>query len=63
MPKEGTQESKTGRVKDTMQRYHVGRDTARKLAEDAGAVIKYGKVRLHDFEKIDNYLSQLAGRG
>ena len=62
MPKESVPEARTGRVKDTMQRYHVGRDTARKLAEDAGAVIKYGGIRLHDFEKIDNYLSQLAGR-
>ena len=53
---------KTGRIKEAMSRYCMGRDKTRSVAKDAGAVIKVGKVCLYDFAKMDRYLESLAGR-
>lgn len=56
-------EVKTGRISEAMQRYCTGRETTKRLANEAGAVIRFRGTTLYDFEKIDNYLSQLAGKG
>lgn len=56
-------EVKTGRISEVMQRYSLGRSSAKKIAYEAGAVIRIDGITLYDFEKIDNYLSQLAGKG
>ena len=40
-----------------------GRSTARKLAEQAGAVIKIGRTRLTDLEKLDAWLAEQAAAG
>lgn len=38
------------------QRYCLGRNSFRKLAEEADAVVYFGRSRRNDFEKIDEYL-------
>lgn len=51
---------KTGRLEQGCQRYGVGRNTMRQIAEQAGAVIRIGRNYLIDFPKVDKYLDALA---
>lgn len=53
---------KAGRIEQACQRYGVGRNTMRKLAENANAVIRVGRNYLIDFPKVDKYLDDLAGK-
>lgn len=39
-----------------IERYNLGRDRVMDLANEAGAVIRYGRRVLIDTEKCDNYL-------
>lgn len=52
---------RTGRIKDAMARYSLGRETIRNVAKEAGAIIRVGKVCLYDFERLDRYFASLAG--
>ena len=45
---------------ELMQLLGVGRWTAEKIAEEAGASIKIGKRRLYSVSKIEDYISRLA---
>lgn len=54
-------EHKTGRSPEGQERYGVGKSTLRKIAEEAGAVIHFGKTTIYHFGKIDDYLEGLAG--
>ena len=54
-------EPKTGRLAEVRERYCIGASTARKLASAANAVIRFGNTTLYDFERMDKYLSGLAG--
>lgn len=47
---------KTGRIEQACQRYGVGRNTMRKIAEDANAVVRIGRNYLIDFPKVDEYM-------
>lgn len=49
---------KTGRIQEAMQRYCLGRDTTKKLAAEAGAVIKIGRSWLCDFDRMDQYMEE-----
>lgn len=55
------QEVRTGRIQEAMARYSLGKETMRRTAAAAGAVIKLGRVCLYDFEKIDKYIDNLTG--
>lgn len=45
---------------DDLARYlSVGRATARKLSEEAGAVVYFGRSKRNDRRKIDQYLKYL----
>lgn len=57
-----TPDIKTGRIRQAMARYSLGRNTVRSLAQDAGAVVKVGRVCLYDFEKMDAYIDDLGKR-
>ncbi len=52
---------KTGRIDQACQRYGVGRNTMRQIAEDANAVIRIGRNYLIDFPKVDKYMDSLSG--
>ena len=51
---------KTGRMPEAQQRYSIGRETVRKIADAAGATIRINGITLYDFGKIDAYLEGLA---
>lgn len=41
-------------------RYEVGRNTMRRIAEDAGAVVRIGRLYRIDFAKVDMYLRSIS---
>lgn len=55
-----TVEMKAGRIDQACLRYNLGRDSMRKLAEDAGAIIRIGKCVLVNFTKLDTYLDSIS---
>lgn len=55
--------ARTLRIPGACQRYNLGSGTMRKVAEDAGAIIRIGRCVLIDCEKVDSYLSAKAGKG
>lgn len=53
-------EIRTGGIDEGCARYSVGRQTMRRIAEDANAVIRVGKRYLLNFERIDRYMDALS---
>ena len=51
---------KTGKIEQACARYGLGRNTLRKTAEDAGAVIRIGKCYLINFSKVDDYMDSIS---
>lgn len=56
-----TPQIKTGKLEQACLRYGVGKNTMRKIANDAGAVIRIGKCYLINFSKVDEYMDALSG--
>lgn len=46
---------------ELQQHIGMGRSSAAKVAQDAKAVIKYGRRVVYDLSKIDAYMESLAG--
>lgn len=61
MMKRETPEVKTVKIEPACIRYGVGRNTMRKIAEDAGAVVRIGKSYLINVSKVDRYMDALSG--
>lgn len=53
-------EVKTGKLDQACMRYGLGRNTMRKVADEAGAVIKIGKCYLINYSKVDNYMDRIS---
>lgn len=51
---------KTGRLEQACARYGLGRNTMRKVADEAGAVIKIGKCYLINYSKVDSYMDAMS---
>lgn len=51
---------KTGRLDQACARYGLGRNTMRKVADEAGAVIKIGKCYLINYSKVDSYMDAMS---
>ena len=51
---------KMGRLEDACARYSFGRSTMRKIAEDAGAVVRIGRCYRVNFDKVDAYLDAVT---
>lgn len=51
---------KTMRIESACARYGVGRNSMRKIAEDAGAVVRIGKSYLINVSKVDKYMDDLT---
>lgn len=47
-------------TEEVMMMYSVSRTTARKLGEQAGAIVKLGKRTLFNVEKLERYLEDLG---
>ena len=54
-------EQKSGTLEQAGMRYGFGRNSMRKIAEDAGAIIKIGKCVRVNFSIMDKYLDALSG--
>lgn len=54
-------EQKTGTLEQAGMRYGFGRNSMRKIAENAGAIIKIGKSVRVNFTIMDKYLDALSG--
>ena len=55
-------EQKSGTLEQAGMRYGFGRNSMRKLAEDAGAIIKIGKSVRVNFTIFDKYMDSLSGK-
>lgn len=53
-------EVKTGKLDQACMRYGLGRNTMRKVADEAGAVIKIGKCYLVNYSKVDSYMDAMS---
>lgn len=53
-------ELKTGRLEQACARYGLGKNTMRKVADEAGAAIKIGKCYLINFSKVDEYMDRMS---
>lgn len=59
-----TIEPKVGTVDQAVMRYGFGKNTIRKIAEDAGSIIRIGKCVRVNFTILDRYFDELAaGKG
>lgn len=54
-------EQKSGTLEQAGMRYGFGRNSMRKIAENAGAVIKIGKSVRVNFTILDKYMDALSG--
>lgn len=54
-------EQKSGTLEQAGLRYGFGRNSMRKVAEDAGAIIKIGKSVRVNFTVMDKYIDALSG--
>ena len=53
-------ELKTGKIEQACMRYGLGKNTMRKVADEAGAVIRIGKSYLVNFAKVDEYMDRIS---
>lgn len=54
-------EQKSGTLEQAGLRYGFGRNSMRRIAEDAGAIIKIGKSVRVNFTILDKYMDSLSG--
>ena len=54
-------EQKSGTLEQAGMRYGFGRNAMRKVAEDAGAIIKIGKSVRVNFSILDRYMDSISG--
>lgn len=54
-------EPKTGTLEQAGMRYGFGRNSMRKIAEEAGAIIKLGKCVRVNFTILDRYMDAMSG--
>lgn len=53
-------DAKTGGIEEACARYGLGKQSMRKVAEDAGAVIRIGKRYLVNFVIVDRYMNSIS---
>ena len=51
---------KSGGIDEACARYGLGKASMRKVAEDAGAVIRIGKRYLVNYSKVDVYMNSIS---
>ena len=54
------EKSFSGKIEEACARYGFGKNTMRRVAEDAHAVIRVGRCYQVNFEKVDAYLNAIA---
>ena len=58
---ENFENMKSGRIDAACLRYGLGRNTMRRIASEAGAVVRIGRVYLVNYSKVDRYMDNLSG--
>lgn len=53
-------EVKTGKLEQACMRYGLGKNSMRKVAEEAAAVIRVGKCYLANYTKVDAYMDSIS---
>ncbi|MGN0323617.1 MAG: DUF6462 family protein [Oliverpabstia sp.] len=53
-------EMRTGKLEQACMRYGLGKSTMRKVADEAGAVVRIGKCYLVNFSKVDAYMDSIS---
>ncbi|MCI6858503.1 MAG: DUF6462 family protein [Eubacterium sp.] len=53
-------EVRTGKIEQACMRYGLGKNSMRKVADEAGAVIRIGKSYLVNFQKVDEYMDRMS---
>lgn len=53
-------EVRTGKIEQACMRYGLGKNTMRKVADEAGAVIRIGKSYLVNFQKVDEFMDKMS---
>lgn len=53
-------DAKTGGIEEACARCGLGKQSMRRVAEDAGAVIRIGKRYLINFTRVDRYMDALS---
>ena len=56
-----TADVKVGRLTEAQQRYSLGRASLERAAAHANAIIHFGRCKLYDFDRLDEYFRSLAG--
>lgn len=51
---------KTGKLEQACLRYGLGKNSMRRVADEAGAVIRIGKCYLINYSKVDNYMDSIS---
>lgn len=51
---------RTGKLEQACMRYGLGKNTMRKVADEAGAVVRIGKCYLVNFSKVDAYMDSIS---
>lgn len=57
----GENKPKTGAIDAACARYGYGKASMRRIAAEAGAVIRVGRTVRFNFDRIDRYLDQISG--
>ena len=55
------QEQKLGTLEQAGGRYGFGRNAMRRIAEEAGAIVKIGRSVRVNFTVLDRYVDELSG--
>ena len=53
-------EIKTGKLEQACMRYGVGKNTMRRIAKEANAVVRIGKCYLINFTIVDKYMDNMS---
>lgn len=59
-PSTDKEEIRTGGLPEACTRYGLGKASMRRVAEDAGAVIRIGKRYLINFKRVDLYMDSIS---
>ena len=59
-PLEDKEEVRTGGLTEACARYGLGKASMRRVAEDAGAVIRIGKRYLVNYRRVDLYMDSIS---
>ena len=54
-------DNKTGKIEQACMRYGLGRNTMRRIASDAGAVVRIGRVYLVNYSTVARYMDSFSG--